>query len=93
MMNIGQKRIFGLDEPRHLLSARDIVKGNCPDLGFARTELGVSRLQLDELLPTRTSGLAAIKDQDHTRPTTHISQAERLAVLALQAEIRGHPQS
>jgi len=92
-MNIGQKRIFSLNETRHLLSAGYVMKGNRPDVYLARAELSISRPQLDELLPTRASGLAAIKHQNHTRPTAHISQVERLAVLALQAKIWGDPQS
>ena len=86
MIDIGQDRISGADELRHLAGARHILKRNRPQLDLARTKLVVSSLQLDELLATRASGLPAIKDEHHAF-STRITQAKHLAVLGLKAEI------
>jgi len=75
---------------RHLLSARHILESNRPQFNLSRTELLISCLQLDELLPTGTSGLPAIKHQDNARPTAHIGQANDLPILSLKTKVRRH---
>jgi len=87
MVDIGEDRVFGLNQFRHLLGARHILKCDCPQLDSTQTELAIRLLQLDELLQASASGLPAIKNQ-HNSLTARIAQANSLPVFSLERQVR-----